>query len=669
MSTLRRTVLTMPAAQLGAASPLPALTPRTDPHAGLDARAADAEMSKNLALGHLESLLPYSMQGDYERERAQQTFDALVLTNDQLEATFLPQWGGRLWSLIHRPTGRELLYRNPVLQPANFALRGAWVAGGVEWNIGATGHSPLTCAPVHAARVIATDGTPVLRFYEWERLRGVVFQVDAWLPEGSPVLLVRVRIVNPGDQAVPMYWWTNIAVPESDELRVLAPADTAYQFSYDRRLRVVEVPESAGMDVSYPARATDSTDYFYECRGAGRPWIAAVDKEGRGFVQASTAALRGRKLFCWGRSPGGRHWQDFLSGEAGDGGYCEIQAGLARTQLEHLPMPGGARWSWVEAYGPIELEPGVAHGGWGEARAAVEAALDTVLGGRSLDDVHAGTHELADLPPVETLSLGSGWGALERRLRRRFDETSTDLSGLPFPDTSLGEAQRPWLRLLDAGTLPPCDRADPPASYVTGPRWRRLLDAAPDGWATWLHRGVARWGAGDHDAAREAWSCSVAEEPNGWALRNLAAADLLAGRAAEAAERLLAAHRLLPSVLPLTIETLAALIQAGRAPAALGLIDELDEGRRAVGRVRLLHARAALAAGDLDRAGTIIERGIVVPDLREAEKALDTLWRDYCDALCAAERPRGDERLPAAYDFRMHIGNGAAVGRDGGHGT
>lgn len=656
MSTLERTTLTVPAAHLGADSPLPALAPLTDPHAGLDASAADAEMSSNLSLGHLDSLLPYTMQDDYDRERAVHELDAIFLANDQLEATFLPGWGGRLWSLVHRPTGRELLYRNPVIQPANFALRGAWAAGGVEWNIGATGHSPLTCTPVHAARVVTEDGTPVLRLYEWERLRGLVFQVDAWLPDGSAALLVRVRVVNPGDYTVPMYWWTNIAVPESDDVRVLAPAGTAYQFSYDKRLRVVDVPEASGTDVTYPAHATDSADYFFECDRAERPWIAAVDGQGRGLVQASTATLRGRKLFCWGRSAGGRHWQSFLSGEAGDGGYCEIQAGLARTQLEHLPMPAGAQWSWVEAYGPVALEPGLVHGGWSEARAAVEGSLDSLLVAQGLDDVHTRARDWADRPPSETLCLGSGWGALERRLRARFGDGGMDLPGLPFPDASLAEAQRPWLQLLKSGTLPSSEPTQPPASYVVGSAWRKLLDDAPDGWETWLHRGTVRWAAGDRDAAREAWERSIAETHNGWALRNLARADRLAGRMGAAAERLLAAHSLLSWVLPLTIETLDALVAAGHADTALDLIDDLDEAQRTAGRVRLLHARAALDAGDLDRAGRIVEAGIVVPDLREAEKALDTLWDDYCAALRAAGRPRADERLPYAYDFRMHTG-------------
>ena len=106
------------------------------------------------------------------------TFAAAVLENETLRATFLLELGGRLWSLYHKPSGRELLSVNPVFQPANLAIRNAWFSGGVEWNIGIIGHSPFTCEPLFAARVEGPDG-PVLRMYEWERVRGTPFQIDA----------------------------------------------------------------------------------------------------------------------------------------------------------------------------------------------------------------------------------------------------------------------------------------------------------------------------------------------------------------------------------------------------------------------------------------------------------------------------------------------------------
>jgi hypothetical protein len=75
---------------------------------------------------------------------------------------------------------------------------------------------------------------------------------------------------------------------------------------------------------------------------------------GRGLIHASTERLIGRKVFNWGTSTGGRRWQEFLAlpGHA----YIEIQGGLRRTQSEYIPMPAGAKWSWIEAYGPIEAD-------------------------------------------------------------------------------------------------------------------------------------------------------------------------------------------------------------------------------------------------------------------------------------------------------------------------
>jgi hypothetical protein len=55
-----------------------------------------------------------------------------------------------------------------------------------------------------------------------------------------------------------------------------------------------------------------------------------------------------RVLFVWGSGPGGRAWQRFLSVPGKP--YLEIQAGLARTRMEQLPLAPRTEWSWLEAY-------------------------------------------------------------------------------------------------------------------------------------------------------------------------------------------------------------------------------------------------------------------------------------------------------------------------------
>lgn len=223
MTTIRRDVLTLPVAEPGPANPLPPLRPLAGTH-HVDEReraGLPRDMARQIAYEPLRSLLPERVRDGYGRSRTPREVATIVLENDRLRATVLPGFGGRVVSLFHKPSDRELLYRNPVLQPADFALNGAWFSGGIEWNIGATGHSTLACAPLHAARVTAPDGTPMLRLWEWERLRDLPFQVDLWLPDGSDFLYVGVRVRNPHEKAAPLYWWSNTAVPEAR--RVLAP--------------------------------------------------------------------------------------------------------------------------------------------------------------------------------------------------------------------------------------------------------------------------------------------------------------------------------------------------------------------------------------------------------------------------------------------------------------
>ena len=461
MSELRIEKWSLPAADLGPENPLPPLKSGRDLHVGIEA-AADIpeEMLRNMAYGHVSNILPYTMQDGYTRQRCRRDFQVAVLENEHLRAAFFLELGGRLWSLVHKSSGRELLDANPVFQPANLALRNAWFSGGVEWNIGTTGHWPLTCSPLFAARVERPDGTPVLRMYEWERIRQVPFQIDAYLPDGSPVLFVRIRIVNPHEQEIPMYWWSNIAVPEGTNTRVVVPADTTYRFGYKRSgLKRIPVPSFEGIDFTYPTNLGHSADFFFHIPDGHRPWIAALDEEGKGLIQTSTQRLRGRKLFLWGMGTGGRKWQEFLSqpGRA----YIEIQAGLARTQMEHLPMPAGTKWSWLEAYGLMEADAGAVHGDdWRQARHSVREALELLIPRAVLDTEHERGAEWVDRPPAELIQRGSGWGALERLRRERSGEPPFCSEGLVFDEASLTGEQAPWVSLLFDGAVPlvlPCN--------------------------------------------------------------------------------------------------------------------------------------------------------------------------------------------------------------------
>ncbi|MEV0413755.1 DUF5107 domain-containing protein [Streptomyces sp. NPDC050448] len=649
-TTVRRAVLTLPAAPLGPENPLPVLRAPADAHA-LDDRSRDGlprDMARQIGYGPLRSLLPVRLLDGYQRRRQEREFEAVVIENAHLRVTVLPGLGGRVHSLVHVPTGRELLYRNPVFQPANFALNGAWFSGGIEWNIGATGHTTLSCAPLHAALVPAPDGGVMVRLWEWERLRDVPFQVDLWLPGDSEFLYVGVRVRNPHERPVPVYWWSNIAVPEDSGTRVLAPADEAWHFGYERALRRIPVPQWEGEDRTYPLRSTYPADFFYEVPDGARPWIASLDAGGRGLVQTSTARLRGRKLFVWGAGEGGRRWQEWLT-EPGTGGYAEIQAGLARTQLEHVRLEAGSEVSWLEAYGPLAADPAPVHGpDWAAARSSAEAALAAALPREQVEEAYEAWRGAADTEPGERLAAGSGWGALEVLCGGH------KLPGTPFGEAGLGEAQAPWLELWRTGVFPTPRRVAPPGPSLVAPHWRDMLETAPAEPLTEYHLGVAQWHAGDVAQAVRSWERGLALAPSRWPLlRCLAVADALAGDPARAAQRFAEAFEDLveesrgsepwtAAESALGREAMTALLAAGRLSAARAVWDRLRPALREEGRFRLLAARLLAAEGHVGAARRVFEEGFELPDLREGDEILSELWARVTD------RP-----LPPSYNFRM----------------
>lgn len=629
MSELRFVKYMMPAADLGDENPLPALLPAAKPSAKMQYDASlSAEDVRYFGYGGT-GVLPHGLQDGYGRDLRPRQFQAAVLENDLLRATFLPQLGGRLWSLVHKPSGRELLDVAQKFQPANLAVRHAWFSGGVEWNVGVIGHHPQTCSPLFAARSAGPGGQPALRMYEWERTRCAPYQIDTYLPDGSAWLYVRVGLVNPHDEAIPMYWWSNIAVEEHKDVRVLAPATQAITHGYKLGVGKRPVPIYNGVDQSYPVNAKASADWFFCIPDGQRRWIAALDAQGRGLVQTSTDLLRGRKLFVWGMGAGGRHWQEFLSGPGR--AYIEIQAGLGRTQMECVPMPAHAQWSWLEAYGLMEADAPSVHGDdWPAACAEVESRLQRQLPREGLEAELARADRAAAMPPIEIVQHGSGWGALERRRRQHAGQPPFAGEAIPFLDDSLGAAQAPWLALLESGQMHASPVEDPPASWMVQEEWEALLTRSlagrGDHWLARLNLGVMLYHRGLTVEGKAAWDESLRRTPSAWAMRNLALAARHEGRMQDAANLYVAARKLLPDLPQLAIECVEALLDADRPAEALDVLTAMPAALAANGRLRLLHAKTAIAAGQPDAAIKILQADLVVADVREGEISLSDLW-------------------------------------------
>ena len=657
MTTFTKTKLRMPAAALGAESPLP-------PVAGVQNQQQqtrsilDEDDELFIGYGFLDGSWPYRQQDGYGEELLPSEESAVVLENRYLRAEFLLGWGGKLRSLVDKERGCELLFCNPVMRPRNLAVRNAWTSGGVEWNCGLVGHSPFTCSPVFAARAELDDKTPVLRVYEFERIRAIVYQIDFFLPEASKLLYARVRIVNPRRETLPMYWWSNISVVEKPLARVVMPARETFT-NRDGIVSKTTVPVSGGVDITYPTNNRESIDYFWKLTKGARPFICHLDENGYGLVQMSTARLQGRKLFVWGQQPGGTHWQRFLSGEGCDGRYVEIQAGLAHTQYECIPMPPETAWEWLEGYGAMQADPARIHGEWAEAVREATARADELAAPEAMEAMLNDTRAMSKAPALEQLQWGGGWGALEC-LRR---ESQGEKAMCPHLDFGVaGAEQTPWLRLLEEGAMGDMDVMPVPESWMKQPEWLALLDAATQGKDkehayAWLQLGMARLAERDFEKARECLRRSLALRPSPWALYGLGQLERIKGDPKAALENLRRAAGLAPHIGALSVVYARALLDQGLADKTLAFATACPEAVRALPRMRLAYCEALTRTGDPERARAMLP-ALRVPDVRENELSVTDLWfLAEEEAARLAGRPFDREHAvpPDGMDFRTMI--------------
>ncbi|MGF6832926.1 hypothetical protein QF015_001091 [Paenarthrobacter sp. TE4293] len=639
-SNLTVTTIPLTMAELGPLNPLPVVAAELDQPYTVG-EGVPEELQASARYGVVPNVYPYLMQDGYSRDAAPREVPAVVLENSKLKVTVIPSLGGRIWELFDKATGKQLLHTHDAPQLANIALRKAWVAGGLEWNIGTRGHSPTSCDPLHTAIVHTADGKHILRMWEFERLREVVFQVDVWLPADSAVVFAAVRIRNPNGHDVPMYWWSNAAIPETDRTRVIAPADEAYGSDYTTDITRVRPTAHEGYDGTWLVNSPHAADFFFDIDPSERRWVVAADDDGDGLAMLSTGLLRGKKLFVWGQGQGGKRWQEWLS--PGAGPYAEIQAGLAQTQFEHLIMPARAEWAWVEAYGNGHLDPETSHGAdWDAAVAHAGERLEGLLPHGELEAMLPAAITDADVPPSKMLLHGSGWGVVERARRLKTGRTWIDESGTPFVAESVTGEQEPWLTLLQG------KRFEGAPGFVAGEDWEELL-AGQDSPEAQFHLATMKHARQDLEGAKKGYRevLAVADarpETTALAHRGLGLALLAEGQNTDGLAELRQGVAAGSSSVALLTEAVTLSIRHGDPASALELAESAPREGAGVGRLTFLKALALARTGNPGEAASILREGVEIPDLREGEDAIADLWEEVCP----------DEPVPAAYHFGMH---------------
>lgn len=608
-----------------------------------------------IGFGKIKSCYPYKEQNQYTTKLVERPVNTAVLENKYLKATFLTEYGGRLWELIDKETGRNLLYTNDVIQPRNLAIRNAWFSGGVEWNIGAIGHSPFTCEQLYVADTLRDDGIPILRMYEYERIRQVTFQMDFWLEEESDILFCRMRIDNRNKEMVPMYWWSNIAVPEHEGGRIIVPAESAYKNSVKPGIGKVSIPHDpeCDKDITYYNGIKEPVDYFFDINAENRKYIANLDHTGFGLLQFSSQRLQGRKLFSWGHLQGSDNWQRILTKDAGK--YIEIQAGVAKTQYECIPMPPETAWEWIEGYTSIKLPQDKVFNGYNTAVESASKHVDNIWNVFDLDTLVKETKESIGKKVFDLKVKGSAYGYIDHMLRLEKQKAGVS-DHLEFKASRAQE----WLTLLKMGDLKRVSALEEPASFQISQSWRILLEESvkhkgKDNWYAWYQLGIMYAHEDNFDKAVTCLQQSILLDVNPWAYHALAYIYMVSNEMDLAIRYARKAITMKPDDYSLVENLMKLLLNEESFQEVISLYDMLHKRVQEVGRMKMYLSFAHAKLGHLQEAADLMNNqgGLKVDDIREGEVSITDLWILIHKLL----NPTVEEeniQVPMAYDFRMH---------------
>jgi hypothetical protein len=318
------------------------------------------------------------------KETFQQAFQTWILENRYLKVTLLPEYGGRILSIIYKPTGHEALYQNPVGVPYQIGTGVFYY----DWLMVYGGIFPTFPEPEHGKTWLLPWTFRVVRETEQEvtvamsitddidnpaapgqynlGVTGLEASYEVTLKAGRAALDTRLILSNPANRDVAYEYWTNATLaPGSDPgaprttggAEIIAPVESIkiprywqaiasqenpaglpdiYEFS---RLRLFQNWPDMGIAYAFPDMA------------GGSFWgVINHDNDEGIFRIADNNATPGLKLWTWGYPHSST--VDPLASPDESRPYIELWAGVTREFWQRASLQAGASLEIVESYSP-----------------------------------------------------------------------------------------------------------------------------------------------------------------------------------------------------------------------------------------------------------------------------------------------------------------------------
>ena len=291
---------------------------------------------------------PYPMYDTLTGKKVDKTYTAVYLENEYLRIGVLPEIGGRIFEGVDKTNNYNFIYRQHVIKPALIGLLGAWISGGVEWNI-PHHHRASTYIPVQYKVEANADGSKTIWVGELEVRQRMRWAVGYTLRPGKAYLEAAVRILNRTAVVNTMLCFANLAVHANENYQVIFPPSTQYGVFHGKReftawpfstTRYAGADFTQGVDISwYKNHISANSVFAWNYRD---DFFAGYDhgKEAGTMSIADHNIVPGKKFWTWGNGAFGRSWDKILTDD--DGPYIELMVG---GYSDNQPD-----YSWLQPY-------------------------------------------------------------------------------------------------------------------------------------------------------------------------------------------------------------------------------------------------------------------------------------------------------------------------------
>lgn len=291
---------------------------------------------------------PYPMYDTLSDDKQNRTYQQVCLENEYVKVCVLPELGGRIFEAVDKTNGYNFFYKQSVIKPALIGMIGAWISGGVEWNI-PHHHRASSFLPVLYRKQEHPDGAKTIWVGELELRDRLRWAIGLTLRPGSSVLEADVRALNTTPFSHSILYFANVAVHTNNDYQIVFPPKTQYATQHAKR-EFVDWPTgksiyngidySKNVDLTMWKNHPSSVSMF--CWNDDEDFLAGYDhgKQAGTMHVADRFQVPGKKFFTWGTGPSGRLWDNILSDT--DGPYLELMVG---AWSDNQPD-----YSWLEPY-------------------------------------------------------------------------------------------------------------------------------------------------------------------------------------------------------------------------------------------------------------------------------------------------------------------------------